>query len=72
MQVHVLGIIESLTFSAGRPAHSDYTYSRPTMLAVSGGGDCLDNFRTGGDCLDILSITYCTFYLSHSLADGPI
>ena len=56
MQVHELGVVGSLTFSADRPAHSDNTCSRPTVLAVDAGGDCLDNLRADGDCLDIFSL----------------
>ena len=40
-----------LTFSAGRPAHSDN--SGPVVLAVGAGGDCLDIFPAGVECLDI-------------------
>ena len=56
MQVHVLGVVGSLTFSADGPAHLDNTCSRPSVLAVGAGGDCLDNFRAGGDCLDNFSL----------------
>ena len=53
MQVHVLRVVGSLTFSADRPAHSNNTCNRPTVPAIGAGGDCSDNFRAGGDCLDI-------------------
>ena len=49
----------------GCPAH--LVNSRPTVLAVGVGGDCLDSFRAGGDRLGYFSITYYTAYLSHSL-----
>ena len=58
----------------GCPAHLDN--SRPTVLAVGAGGDCLDSFSYGWGlfgifyCLGYFSITYYTAYLSHSLSGG--